>query len=324
MGLTILGIGMSFPQKEEHASDVSTEFPEWPTDKILEKTGIDRRFIAEDQSTSDLAVLACEDVFTLTNFDRSLIDYVLLCTQSPDYFLPSTACIVQNRLGLSKNIGAFDFNLGCSGYVYGLGLAEALLGSGQAKNVLLITSETYSKYVRPDDRSIRTIFGDGASATILTSGKGNCSGFVYGTDGSGAEHLMVKDGAAASEFSADRTGRQGPELVMNGPKTFEFGLKAAKVCHDGVLSALSLTQDDVDYFIFHQASKVMLDGIKRRLAIPDGKFCNDLLFAGNTVSSTIPIALKRALEDGLADRSKNVMLIGFGVGLSWAGCLLEF
>ena len=163
-------IDFYLPEKVLSNSDIVEQFPEWTVDKIEKKIGIKERHITVDGETaSDLAIKAAEKLFAANGIDRETIDYLIFVTQSPDYHLPTTACLIQTRLGLSKKITAIDVNLGCSGFVTGLSLAKAIIVSGQAKNVLLLTAETYSKYMHERDKSNRTIFGDGAAATLVST-----------------------------------------------------------------------------------------------------------------------------------------------------------
>jgi 3-oxoacyl-[acyl-carrier-protein] synthase-3 len=315
---------------------LSQEFPEWSVEKIDQKTGIRTRHIASaDECSSDLACRAAEKLFESGACTRDAIDYVLLCTQSPDYFLPTTACILQNRLGIPTTAGALDFNLGCSGYVYGLGLAQGLIETGQAQNVLLITAETYSKFLHAQDRSVRTIFGDAAAATLITavpSAEPLIGPYVYGTDGSGAEWLMVRTGGmrerrtGVAETREDDSGnlRSDDNLYMNGPEIFSFTLSAVPAAVAAVLKKSGLSQNDIDLFVFHQANKYMLDTLRRKIGIPADKFLITMSDCGNTVSSTIPIALKHAQLERRLQSGSRVMLVGFGVGLSWAATLVRW
>ncbi len=259
-----------------------SEFPEWSIDKIESKTGICSRHIAgETECSSDLGVQAAEQLFARSACRREEIDFVLLCTQSPDYFLPTTACTMQHRLGIRKSAGALDFNLGCSGFVYGLGLAKGLIETRQARRVLLITAETYSKFLHPADKSVRTLFGDGAAATLVEAADGvdesSIGPFVYGTDGSGACRLIVPSGGmrnpvgAAGEVEAkDEFGnvRSSSHLYMNGPEIFSFALQAVPRCVRELLALSGKRVEDIDLFVLHQASQHMLDCLRRKLAIP--------------------------------------------------------
>jgi len=306
------------------------EFPEWSVAKIADKVGVSERRVASDNETAtDLAVLAAENLFAKGTVNRENIDFVLFCTQSPDYKLPSSACIIQDRLGLSTQCGAFDFNLGCSGYEYGLAVAKGLVMAGVASNVLLLTGETYNHYIHPRDKGNRTIFGDGASATVIsTEGFAEIGEFSLGTDGSGAKHLIVKSGGARypekiNDLSYDEGGNpiSSDYLNMDGQEIFVFTLtKVPKMLKD-VLSKNNIQKEDVDLFVFHQANKYMLEHLRKKLKIEEERFFDNLAYVGNTVSSTIPIALCEAREQG---RLKgNVLLAGYGVGLSWGAVVIK-
>ena len=256
-------------------------------------------------------------------------DFVLLCTQSGDYFLPSSACLLQDRLGLSKHCGALDFNLGCSGYEYGLAMAKGLILAGIAKNILLLTAETYTKYIHPQDKGNRTIFGDGASASLIsTEGFAEIGEVVVGTDGSGAENLIVRSlGARHKEplndlrITEEEGVVSGDHLDMHGGNVFDFTADVVPPMVEELLRKSGLQQDDVDLWIFHQANKYMINYLRKLLEIDKEKFYLFMEKVGNTVSSTIPIAMVEARKEG---RLKgNVLLAGFGVGLSWGGVMLK-
>ncbi|UFH46679.1 ketoacyl-ACP synthase III [Flavobacterium galactosidilyticum] len=334
MNSYINSISVYLPKNTLTNEDLNNEFPEWTAEKISSKTGIFKRTIAsEDEFVSDLAIKASIKLFEEHLIDKSCIDFVLLCTQSPDYFLPTTACVVQDKLGLSKNCGALDFNLGCSGFVYGLGLAKGLIASGIAKNVLLITSETYSKYINKKDKSNRTIFGDAAAACLISSGSkaGNICNFVFGTDGSGADNLIVKNGAA--KFSKQKSDdvyidgeffKNDDNLYMNGQEIFKFTTASVPILVEECLASNGLNIEDVDLFIFHQANKFMLDYIRRKLKIPQDKFLMYFEDIGNTVSSTIPIVMSEAIASKKIKKGMKVLIVGFGVGYSYGATVIEF
>jgi 3-oxoacyl-[acyl-carrier-protein] synthase-3 len=333
MKANIKAISYYLPESVLSNDMINQEFPEWGIEKISSKTGINARHIsANDEFSSDMAVKAAEKLFTEHNIDRSEIDYLLFCTQSPDYFLPTTACIIQEKLGLETTIGALDFNLGCSGFVYGLSLAKGLVAGQMAKNVLLITSETYSKFIHSKDKSNKTIFGDAAAATLITSEKGFCSieNFIFGTDGKGAENLIVKQGGMrfpVSDKNEDIVDEYGNvqndrNLYMNGSEIFNFTGEFVPKLTESILEKSSLLKDDIDLFVFHQANKYMLNHLRKKIKIPEEKFFISMEDCGNTVSSTIPIALYEAQKQGKVDNSKNLILAGFGVGYSWAACNL--
>ncbi|CAC9976599.1 3-oxoacyl-ACP synthase III family protein [Flavobacterium panici] len=333
MKANIKAISYYLPEEVLSNDLINKEFPEWDIEKISSKTGINSRHIsAKDEFSSDMAVKAAERLFAEHNIDKSTIDYLLFCTQSPDYFLPTTACIIQDKLGLNTSIGALDFNLGCSGFVYGLSLAKGLIAGEMAKNVLLITSETYSKFIHHKDKSNKTIFGDAAAATLISSEEGFCSlgKFIFGTDGKGAENLIVKQGGMRfpvsneNEDIHDEYGnvRNDKNLYMNGAEIFNFTGEFVPKLTEAILEKSNLTKEDIDLYIFHQANKYMLNHLRKKIKIPEEKFFIAMEECGNTVSSTIPIALYEAQEQGKLTESKNLILAGFGVGYSWAACNL--
>jgi 3-oxoacyl-[acyl-carrier-protein] synthase-3 len=315
------------PEKRLTNEQISKENPEWSIDKISNKTGIFSRPIAKEEITSaDLAFSAAEKLFQNNNIDKNKIDFLLLCTQSPDYFLPTSACILQERLGLQKSIGALDYNLGCSGYVYGLALAKSLIISHIAHNVLLLTGETYSKFINVKDKSCRSLFSDGASATLITdiSGIAVIGDFCLGTDGKGAENLILRNGAFRNRelngFNiSDNEGnyiKNDNYLYMNGNEIFDFTTKNIPELVNETLKKNGNKSNEIDMFIFHQANKYMLNFIRKIMHIPEEKFYINLENTGNTVSATIPIALKQAMEDGSINKGFKVVITGFGVGYS--------
>lgn len=328
----IKAISYYLPEKVLTNDELVKEFPEWSVDKIANKIGVNKRHICDVNETAvDLAIKAGEKIFAEHScVSKEEIDFVILCTQSPDYFLPTSACIVQDEIGLRTNIGAFDFNLGCSGYVYGLSIAKGLIFGGIADNVLLITSETYSKHIHPKDKGNRTIFGDAASATIVAKdGFAEIGNFSLGTDGRGAENLIVKTGGmkyreAIKDFSFDDNGntRSSDYLYMDGTEIFNFTMEAVPHLVNDTLLKNNLIQDEIDLFVFHQANKYMMNFIRKKIKIDEFKFYYFMENVGNTVSSTIPIALYEAKNEGKLQG--NVMLTGFGVGYSWGGVILKF
>lgn len=308
-------------------------FPEWSAEKILSKTGIrERRVAAADETASDLAFAAAEKLFASGRVGRDEVDFLILCTQAPDYFLPTSACILQERLGLSRDIGALDVNLGCSGFVYCLSLAAGLIATGAASRVLLLTADTYSKYINRRDRSVRTLFGDGAAATLIEAapeqGSARIGPFVFGTDGRGAGDLIVPAGGfrrpscAASAVEVDDASgnrRSADQLYMNGGAVMMFTLREVPRTLSRLLEACGIGADAVDHVVLHQANGFMLDALQKKLGVPAAKVPRLFETVGNTVSSTIPFVLANLMENGQAPPGTRVVLIGFGVGLSWAG-----
>ncbi len=335
MHAVISAIEYHLPQRVLSTADLSAEFPEWSVQKIDQKTGISERHIAaDDECSSDLAVAAACKLFESGVCAPNDIDFVLLCTQSPDYFLPTTACLVQDRLAIPTRAGALDYNLGCSGYVYGLGLAEGLVASGQASRILLLTAETYSKFLHRGDKSVRTIFGDAASATLITAAPERSIGpFVYGTDGRGGPNLIVRSGGMRLPRTAesaltveDENGNQrsGDNLFMDGAEIFNFTLLAVPESVHALLAKADLTMNDIDLFVFHQANRYMLEHLRKRLQIEPDKFFVSMAHSGNTVSSTLPIALQHATGEGRLKPGATCMLVGFGVGYSWGATIVRW
>ena len=337
MRAALTAIEYYLPEAVETTAKLADEYSEWSVEKIEQKTGISTRHIAKaGECSSDLGVAAAERLFASGACPAADIDFLLFCTQSPDYFLPTTACLMQDRLGISTAAGALDFNLGCSGFVYGVGLAKGLIETGQARSILLITAETYSKFINKRDKSVRTLFGDAGAATLIQSVEGTgeelLGPFVFGTDGQGANNLIVPTGGMRSKRSeqsavvlgdASGNARCQDDLFMNGAEIFNFTLREIPKCVGRLLEAGARSSDDIDMFIFHQANRYMLDHLRKKLGISTERFHVGMQHCGNTVSSSIPIALKQlALEGRLKDDSL-VAMVGFGVGYSWAAALLR-
>jgi 3-oxoacyl-[acyl-carrier-protein] synthase-3 len=319
-------IAVHLPERVETNAQLKAEYPGWDMELIAEKTGIAARHIAAPgECASDLAAKAAERLFHEHDIDPHTIDFVLLCTQTPDYPLPTTACLLQTRLGLRTNVGALDFNLGCSGFVYGLSLADGLIRTGAAQRVLLLTAETYSKYIHPTDRSLRTIFGDGAAATLVEAAdEPTLWAFQFGTDGSGADTLLVCKGGARPPEDAikPRTRhRWQSALYMDGPGLIAFTVAAVPQLVENILTAADQTDEDVDLYLFHQATLKMLEQLRERMKLAPERLPIVLEHCGNTVSSTIPILIDALRRDGRLQPGMQSMLVGFGVGWSWAGCM---
>ena len=318
-------ISVHFPEHVETNDDLQAEHPPWNMDLIYEKTGIAARHIAsEDEFASDLGVQAAENLFSEYGIDPASIDFLLFCTQTPDYPLPTTACLMQHRLGLPTSCGALDFNLGCSGYVYGLSLADGLIQSGAASRILFITAETYSKYIDKGDRSLRTIFGDGAAATLIEShDQPSLSGFKFGTDGSGADMLMLTEGGVRcgpESLQPRHRHRWKSNLYMDGPSLINFTVEEIPRLIDNVLTKAGLDSDQVDLYLMHQATFKMLDQLRRRLKIAEQRVPIRMESYGNTVSSTLPVLIWQLRNEKIIDPARVNLLVGFGVGLSLAAC----
>lgn len=329
----IKAISYYLPEKIVTNEELVKEFPEWSVEKVAKKVGVNSRHLAgENETAGDMAEKAARKLFEEYNISPNEIDFLLLCTQSPDYFLPSTSCVLQHRLGIPTSAGAFDYNLGCSGCIYGMAVAKGLISAGIAKNVLLLTAETYNKYLHPSDKSNRSIFGDGAAACLIsTEGFAEIGKFSLGTDGSGADKLIVGTGASRHKektgaYMEDEEGhiRYDDYLYMNGSGIFNFTLDAVPQMINDILAKNGIEKDNIDYYIFHQANKFMLNTIRKVCVLPKDKFYINLEETGNTVSSTVLIGLKDCIDNGLIKKGDKVMVSGFGVGLSWGGTLLSF
>lgn len=326
------------PSNKLTNEDLSKVNSEWRVDQIYEKTGISNRFIVDDNQTAgDLATEAGKKLLQKNPSLTETIDYIILCTQSPDYFLPTSACIIQERLGLKQNTGAIDVNQGCSGFVYSLGLAKGLIETKQANNVLILTADTYSKYINERDKSVRTLFGDAGASILISanydSDENLISNPIYGTNGKGAKHLIVPHGGARNPLSdqsyleaEDESSniRNPSNLFMNGREIFTFTIKEIPAVFEEILVKEEKTLDDIDIVIFHQANKFILDTLQKKLKIPEEKMHRSYQEYGNTVSSTIPIGLKKEKSKNPTKNSKTALLLGFGVGLSWAGNIIKY
>jgi 3-oxoacyl-[acyl-carrier-protein] synthase-3 len=330
----ISDISCHLPDRVVTNEELHRENPDWDTERIAGKTGIEsRRIAAEGETASDLAYFAAERLFGKSSVRRQDIDYLIFCTQSPDYLLPASACILQDRLGLPVQCGAIDINQGCSGYVYGLQLANALVASGTAKNVLLLTGETYSKYIHPRDRSVRVLFGDAGTASVIGTVERGAKFVtsVVGTDGSGYRNLIVPAGASryplgdsSSHETRDDNGnvRTDANLFMDGQELFTFTLRRVPALVEALLVRCDLTANEIDAFVFHQANTFMNEHLRTKMHLPKEKVPMALRDVGNTVSNTLPLTLAQVGHNFTP--GNKIALVGFGVGYSWGACLLEW
>ena len=290
----------------------SDSFPDWDIKKIKAKTGIDKINRVDKEETSlDLAVNVLNNFFEEYSFNKDDIDSLIFVTQSPDYFLPTSACIIQDRVGLRKDILVLDINLGCSGFVNALSIVSSMISNNLVKNCALVCAETYSKYISKSNRTCSTIFSDGASITLIENeGTSEIGPFNFGVDGSGFKNLIVEGGGARNSNS------ESQELFMNGSEILLFTMGHIPKLVKNFLDKNNMLMEDVDLFFFHQASKTVLEALKKKLQIPDNKFIYNLGEVGNTISSTIPISLKIALNTNKLKQGDNILIIGFGVGYS--------
>jgi len=334
---TISAVASYLPSKILDNKQLAEEFPGWSVDKIFAKTGIQSRHIASENETCSLmAVNAARALIDRENIDPESIDFILLCTQSPDYTLPTTACIVQHELGIPTTCGALDFNLGCSGYVYGLSLAKGLIESNQSKRILLLTSEIYSRYINDKDKSVRTLFGDAATATLIDAVESETErigSFVFGTDGNGANNLIVPHGGSKNPItddseleSEDSSGnvRSPKNLFMDGAEILTFTLKTVPKSVSSVLEKSNIGIADIDKVIFHQANKFMLEKLRKKIGFTEEQFLTSYEKYGNTVSSTIPLGIEKALSSDQLVKGDKLLVCGFGVGYSWSGAIITW
>lgn len=329
----IKAISYYLPEKTITNDELIKRFPEWSVEKVSAKVGIEERHIAaENETAGDMAVKAARKLFAEYQISPESIDFILLCTQSPDYHLPTTACLIQHELDIPTTAGALDFDLGCSGYIYGLALAKGLISGGIARNVLLLTAETYTKYIHPMDKGNISIFGDAATATLVsTEGLAEICDFSLGTDGRGVENLIVKTGCARhresiNDYAKDDGGyvQASDYLYMNGSEIFNFTLDVVPPLVTNVLKKNNIQVDEVGMNVFHQANKFMLSTIRKVCGIDKDKFYVNLDKTGNTVSSTLPIALKNAFDEERIKKGMSVVIAGFGVGYSWGATVLKY
>ena len=309
--MQITNIEFALGNKTETIQDLGKHNPDWIIDKLKDKIGIESRPVIDNNENEKTLVLdACNKLFH--NTDKNNVDGIIHVSQSAFSRLPTSACIIQDEIGLPKNLMAFDLIQGCSGFVYGLSAATAMMQQNALKKVLIVCADTYSKYIPLNDRTNRPIFADGAAAAIVeNTGEGSIGPFSFFTDGSGGDLLTLQE----------KNG--GEELFMDGKQVLKFSVREVPKVFDNLLSKAHLEKRDIDLFVFHQASAVILRQLKNKLNIPDDKWFQNIKNIGNTVSATIPIAIKQAIDGGLYKKNMNIMLMGFGVGLSVAGCILK-
>jgi 3-oxoacyl-[acyl-carrier-protein] synthase-3 len=331
----IKSISYYLPEQVFTNDDFFMAFPESIANKEnLSKIGVNKRHIASNtELASDLAVKSALKLFDEHQINPNDIDFLLFCAQEFDYFTPTTACVIQNRLKLPTHCGALDFNLGCSGFVYGLAVAKGLIESVGMNNVLLLTSSTLTRKLHPKDENLRYLFGDAACATLISSGNSNSCihQFSFGTDGEGAEKIIVKDGGARNPINKESYHEIVNEygnitskafMEMKGVSVFSFSIKTVpKLIYD-LLQKNNKQIDEIDLFIFHQANLFIIDTIRKKMNLPEEKVFNFMEEVGNTISSSIPIVLYEAIKCGKAKKGDTILLAGFGVGLSWGATII--
>jgi 3-oxoacyl-[acyl-carrier-protein] synthase-3 len=333
----IEAIEYALPERRVSNDDLARAHPDWDMEALAHHTGVlERRICAPDETAVDLGVTAAEGLLERTGTVPLSIGALVVCSQSPDHLITPNSCILQHRLDLPTGIPAFDFNHACSGYVYGLFLAKSLIQSGAADPVLFVTADSYSRFVYPGDRSTVTLFGDGATATLIRGADDGDAGigeFVLGTDGGGAATFMIEAGGARVP-SSEETGQpfvdRGGSVTtrdhvrMDGLKVLAFARKRVPSAVRELLAKTNLTMDDLDLVVLHQASAISLDYLEKWLDVPEEKRFRNVSQVGNTISSSIPIALRDAERAGRLKPGMRVLLVGYGAGLSWGACVVDW
>lgn len=331
----IAGVEYVLPERVVTNAEIAAAHPGWRMKAVALRTGVQSRHIAAEHETAlDLAERACRKLMSRLSFGPDDVDFVLFCTQTPDHVMPPNACLLQARLGLPEHVGALDFSLACSGYIYGLVLAKALIASGEATRVLLVTADTYSKLINPGDRSAFVLFGDGAAATLIVlDQRPGIGSTVLGTDGSRAACFAVPAGGARQRRSAattieetDRSGnvRTAEQIHMDGPAVLAFVQREVPRLIEATLRKAGLELSQIDLVLFHQASGVALEYLTVALGLTSARVFTNLGTVGNTVSASLGILLRDAEQAGRLAPGMKLLLVGFGVGLSWGACVIEW
>ncbi|MCD6068736.1 MAG: fabH1 [Bacteroidetes bacterium] len=333
--ISIRHIEYYLPETLVTNEDLQRENPSWDMNRAAEKTGVyNRHFAKENETAFDMACKACNQLFASGVVKKEEIDGIIFCTQSPDYLLPSNAFLIHKYLGLKQSVFAFDYNLACSGYIYGMAIARGFFATNLATNILLINGDTYSKFINPKDRSTRILFGDGASVSLLSkTEKDGIIDIVLESSGKDYESFYLPGGGSripiSDESKVETTDSSGnvrtPESIhMNGFGVWKFIASTVPKQIDELLKKNGYGVSDVDLFIFHQASKMTLDSLIKALKIDDQKTFINITDIGNLVSASIPVAIKNAEEAGRLKRGDLLVLSGFGVGLSWGTIIMRY
>ena len=321
----ILGMGYYVPDKVLTNYDLE-KMVDTNNEWIVDRTGIKNRHIAApEQATSDLALIAAERALADANVAAEDIDCVIVATETPDTKFPSTACLLQDMIG-AKNAAAFDLSAGCSGFVYALSVANGFIVSGMYKHILVVGAETLSRILNWEDRNTCVLFGDGAGAAVVgevEEGYG-ILGFDMGADGSGGPYLIQPAGGSRKPASHETVDAHEHSVHMDGSEVFKFAVKIMASTSQRVLEKTGLKSEDIDLLIPHQANIRIINSAAKRLNLPKEKVFVNVDKYGNTSAASIPIALCEARDQGLLEKGKNVILVGFGAGLTWAAIALKW
>lgn len=319
----IKGIACAVPDRIVNNEEYYNVFGEESVRKFINMTGVKTRHVAiDEQCTSDLCYVAAKSLMEKLNWEPSSIDALILITQTPDYAVPATACVLQHRLGLSEECIAFDINLGCSAYVYGLCQAAAMVSTQGINRVLLLVGDTSNFGINPNDSATAMIFGDGGTATALEKSEGKDFKYFLKTKGSSYKCIIVPAGHARSrsQINADTSEY---ELAMNGADVFNFTITDVAKALKDFMTKYSISISDVDMCVFHQANLFILKHLSKKLGIPMEKVPVSIERYGNTSGESIPLTLVDALGGEQSDDTIKLLLCGFGVGLSYGGIYLE-
>lgn len=333
-GIRIVGLRVAIPETLSPVVDGPDGIPRDEASKLSKLTGVETRRIAPpDMCVSDICLAAAQGLLAQLDWDPKSIDLLIFVTQDSDYVIPATACVLQNQLGLSTDCAAFDVNLGCSGYTYGLWQAGQLLAGSQGKRALLLTGDISSRKLKPGDKSTIPLFGDAGAATALERDADAPPMYIeLGTDGRGAKHLIIEAGGGRtpllpSETSADEATQamlfEKSRLHMNGAEVFTFSLKAVPKLLSGTLALAGWEMADVDHVVLHQANKFMLETLSKKIKASPEQMVIDMGPFGNTSSSSIPLAMVHKLAASMATQREKYLLAGFGVGWSWGAVATE-
>ncbi len=321
-GSRIAGVVTCVPAKRFDNLNDTTAFTKAEVKKVVGMAGVNARRMSGDSiCSSDLCAKAAQKALDLLSWQPDSVDALIMITQSPDYFLPSTACVVQNRLGLSDGCACFDVGLGCSGYPYGLWLASMMIASGM-RRVLVLHGETPTRFSEASDRSVSLLFGDAGSATAVeASGESREWCFVLHSDGSGGEDMIIEAGGFRDRFNTDR---RRHFVFMNGQNIFNFTIKRVPQLISDTLDLWHKSTSEVDYFVFHQSNRFIMKHILKKTGIPEAKAPMVIGEYGNTGGPSIPLAVTLG-DITRSERPLAMMLLGYGVGLSWgsAGIYLD-
>jgi 3-oxoacyl-[acyl-carrier-protein] synthase-3 len=336
MNAKIKNIYFHLPKRLVTNEDLMQENPMWDLTSVVKKTGVEQRYFAEENETAlDISIGACKKFFKESGIEPHQIDCILYCSQTHDFVMPGNSALLHRHFDFRKNIMAFDITLACSGYVYAITIAKSLIASSVVRNVMIVTADTYSKLVHRRDRSTRSLFGDAASVTYMVPCNDE-QGVVaqsLATEGKYYKKFYVPAGgfrtpksASTSQAYIDNAGnmRSDEDILMDGMGIWNFIRSKVPEHILNFLDGQSLSIKDIDLCVFHQASSLTLDSLQKTLKIPDEKMFRNIHKYGNTVSSSIPIALSEAIEEGLIMKGNLVLVSGFGVGLSYGSALIQF